>query len=487
MSPKVDLSASPAPLPSEFRILVEDLRAILWEIDTAAKRFTWVSRHAEEVLGYPVEQWLDQPGFWDDHLHPEDREWVLPKCEAWEAGGEDHQIEYRMIAANGQTVWLRQVVRTVKDASGKLSKLRGVMLDITEQRVAAQALRESEEQFRTLFEDGPIPMILAGPNLQIKAVNQAYCAMLGMEEQELLQLTTPEFIHPDDRPGCLALVQQLFAGEIPSYKVQKRYLNAKGEILWVDVFGTLLRDSHGKPRFGLGIVVDITEHCRAENSLRELSSRLMRLQEEERRRIARELHDSVGQNLAALKLNLSRLHGANLQPGLQAVVTDSLTVADRVLREIRTLSHLLHPPLLDEFGLTSAIRTYARGFRERSGISVYLDIPQNLGRRAPELESAIFRIIQEGLTNVYRHSGGTQCWIAIRHDADTLRLEMRDDGTGLRKDALDGLEKGAPAFGVGLSGMRERARQLGGHLEIESTASGCAVRALFPIHRKRNG
>jgi signal transduction histidine kinase len=214
-----------------------------------------------------------------------------------------------------------------------------------------------------------------------------------------------------------------------------------------------------------------------------LSASLMRLQEEERRRIARELHDSTGQNLAALKLNLSRLDRVQLAPDLKDVVTDSLTLADRMLSEIRTLSHLLHPPLLEELGLASAIQTYADGFSERSGIAVHLDVPKDLGRHSPELETAIFRIVQEGLTNIYRHSGGTQCWIAMRLEGGALQLDLRDDGTGLRMETLEDLERGAPAFGVGLSGMRERARQLRGHLDIESTRSGCIVRSVFPVDR----
>jgi PAS domain S-box-containing protein len=480
MSPEIELTYA-RQFPAEFRALVEDLRAILWEIDCPAHRFTWVSRHAEEVLGYPVAEWLEQPGFWENHVHPEDRESVLATCDRVEAGGEDHQFEYRMTAANGRIVWLRHIVRIVKGTHGQAAKLRGVMVDITEQRAAEQAVRESEERFRKIFQDGPLAMILLGPDFRIKAGNRAFCRMLGMDERDLGNMTTPEFIHPDDREVSAARIRELFAGKIASYRGQKRYIDAAGETIWVDGFGSLVYDSSGTPAYALVIAVDVTEHKRAEQTLQELSARLMRLQEDERRRIARELHDSTGQNLAALKLNLSRLNRAALEPDLRDVVSDSVKLADRMLKEIRTLSHLLHPPLLEELGLSSAIRTYAAGFRERSGIAVYVDIPKNLGRYAADLETAIFRIIQEGLTNIYRHSGGTQCWITMRLERNTLELELRDDGAGLRVETWEDLERGAPAFGVGLSGMRERARQLRGQLEIESTASGCIVRSVFPL------
>lgn len=482
MSLKVDRPTTARRFPAEFRTLVEDLRAILWEVDCSARQFTWVSRHAEELLGYSVRHWLEQPGFWENHIHPEDRESVLASCRRVEAGGEDHEFEYRMMAADGRTVWLRHIVRIVKDSHGQSSKLRGVIIDITEKRVAERALRESEERFRKVFEEGPLPMILIGLDFRIKAVNQAFCAMLGMEERELSKMTTLDFIHPDDRAAWVELIQQLFAGKIPNYKTQKRYINPRGETIWVDVFRTLVRDSSGNPLYALGIAVDITEQKHTEQTLRELSARLMRLQDEERRRIARELHDSTGQNLAALKLNLSRLDRAQLAPDLKRVVTDSVELADRMLGEIRTLSHLLHPPLLDELGLATGIRAFVDGFSERSGIAVHLDIPENLGRYGPELETAIFRIVQEGLTNIYRHSGGTQCWITMRLEGETLRLELRDDGTGLRLETAEEMEQGAPAFGVGLSGMRARARQLHGHLDIECTGSGCMVRCVFPVN-----
>jgi PAS domain S-box-containing protein len=483
MSPDIDRPNTARESPSEFGTLVDDLRAILWEIDCGARRFTWISRHAKEVLGYPVEEWMGQPGFWENHIHPEDREPVLARCRQVEAQGEDHQFEYRMIAADGKILWFRHIVRVVKDSYGQASKLRGVMVDITEQREAAQALRESEERFRKIFHEGPIAMSLVGRDFHVKAVNQAFCTMLGMDEDKFKKITTAEFIHPDDRAAGVDMIAQLFAGTSPSHRDQKRYITARGETIWVDVFGTLLRDASGNPAYVLGIAVDITAHKRAEQTLQELSASLMRLQEEERRRIARELHDSTGQNLAALKLNLSRLDRGQLGPDLKGVVTDSMMLADRMLSEIRTLSHLLHPPLLEELGLASAIQTYADGFSERSGIAVHVDVPQDLGRHTPELETAIFRIVQEGLTNIYRHSGGTQCWIAMRLEGGTLQLELRDDGTGLRMETLEDLERGAPAFGVGLSGMRERARQLGGHLDIESTRSGCIVRSVLPVNR----
>ena len=357
-------------------------------------------------------------------------------------------------------------------------QLRG---EIVQREQAEIVLRESEERFRKIFEEGPIPMAFSGPDLHIRKVNEAFCRMLGRDESDLTKHTFLDITHPDDIPKSRELAHQNFAGLTSNYRVEKRYFASDGRIVWVDVFDTVVRDSMGTPLYNLGIAVDITAHKHSEHALGELSARLMRLQDESRRRIARELHDSTGQDLAALKLNLSRLARLQLPPGLAGIVPDSLALAEKTLSEVRTLAYVLHPPLLDELGLVCALRAYVQGFSERSGIPVQAEIQQDLGRLGPELETTIFRIIQEGLTNVHRHSGAQQCWVSLLKTQDAVALEVRDDGVGLRPQSLQLLKTGAGLLGVGLSGMRERVRQLGGGLDIESDGNGCTLRATFSL------
>jgi PAS domain S-box-containing protein len=353
--------------------------------------------------------------------------------------------------------------------------------EIKQREQAEIVLRESEERFRKIFEEGPIPMAFSGPDLHIRKVNGAFCRMLGRDERDLTKHTFLDFTHPDDIPKCRELAHQNFAGLTPNYRVEKRFFASDGRIVWVDVFDAVVRDSMGTPLYNLGMAIDISQHKRSEHALGELSARLMCLQDESRRRIARELHDITGQNLAALKLNLSRLARLQLPPGLAGIVPDSLDLAEKILSEVRTLAYLLHPPLLDELGLACALRAYVQGFSERSGISVHSEIQQDLGRLGPELETTMFRIIQEGLTNVQRHSGAQQCWVSLLKTQDAVALEVRDDGVGLRAQSLQLLKTGAGLLGVGLSGMRERVRQLGGRLEIESVGNGCTLRATFSL------
>jgi signal transduction histidine kinase len=210
----------------------------------------------------------------------------------------------------------------------------------------------------------------------------------------------------------------------------------------------------------------------ANNGLRQLSARLMQLQDDERRRIARELHDSVGQMLVALGMNLSTVK-ADLERLTKAVnaVSDSAALVDELNKEIRTISHLLHPPLLDEAGLSSALRWYSDGFAQRSKIQVDLDLPAEFGRLSSEMETAIFRVVQECLTNVHRHSGSPVAKIRVYRDGEDVVVKVVDQGKGMPREQQDRMAaKGTP--GVGLRGMRERVRQLGGSLEITSPGDG---------------
>jgi signal transduction histidine kinase len=206
----------------------------------------------------------------------------------------------------------------------------------------------------------------------------------------------------------------------------------------------------------------------AEEGLRQLSRRLMKTQDEERRRIARELHDSLGQYLAAAKMTIDHLR---MRSEDDSDVTKSLTDAaeqiETAIVETRTLSYLLHPPLLDEIGIASALAWYVEGFAKRSGISVDLHIPPTFGRLVPEAETALFRVVQECLTNVHRHSGSPSASINLARESGELRLEVRDQGKGMPRGMFASGAKCAE-LGVGMQGIHERIRHLQGQMEIRS-------------------
>lgn len=215
-------------------------------------------------------------------------------------------------------------------------------------------------------------------------------------------------------------------------------------------------------------------------NLRELSARLMQLQDDERRRIARELHDSVGQLLAALSMNLSAVRNdVERLTETAAMLSDSETLVQDMSAEVRTISHLLHPPLLDEAGLPSALRWYVEGFSQRSRIKVDLDLPGDFGRLPGEMETAIFRVVQECLTNIHRHSGSPVAKIRLRRHERDVVVQVEDKGRGIPPEKQEEMMTSGKV-GLGVRGMRERIRQLGGTLEIESNSSGTMIEVQLP-------
>ena len=221
---------------------------------------------------------------------------------------------------------------------------------------------------------------------------------------------------------------------------------------------------------------------RAEASARHLGGQILKMQDEERRRIACELHDSVGQSVAVLNLNLGQLRRSpNLKGRDLEIISEIKSIASGVADEVRTISHLLHPPLLDEMGLPAALRWYVGEFAKRSGIRAELELSEDFDRMAADCEIAIFRIVQEALVNVLRHSGSPS--VAVRVDwtsSTSVTLEIADEGTGISAEKLRAFATGAP-MGVGIHGMRERVDQLGGRLELHSSARGTTVRVELPF------
>jgi signal transduction histidine kinase len=244
-------------------------------------------------------------------------------------------------------------------------------------------------------------------------------------------------------------------------------------------------------RFGEGrtrrVVIaheDVTEIKRAETKLRELTGRLLRVQDEERQRMSRELHDATAQNLVAVLMDLDRLLQI-LPPRddvAQELLDEARTLVESSLQEIRTLSYLLHPPLLDELGLASALRWLVRGFENRSGITVSLAVQEEVGRMPAPVETALFRVVQEALTNIHRYSGSATADIRLTRSPGAISLQIKDQGRGMpAKTAQDDTDPGL--LGVGISGMRARLHQLGGELDIQSTASGTTVTATISLAR----
>lgn len=245
----------------------------------------------------------------------------------------------------------------------------------------------------------------------------------------------------------------------------------------------LYGDKHQR-RGAIFMVRNISKRKRTEEELRRLSGRLLRFQDEERRKIARDLHDSTGQDLVVLAATLGQLHLSVPSSNRKArkLISESQALADECIREIRTLAYLLHPPMLDESGLDDAIRDYVEGFSKRSGIRVKLDLPPDLRRMPREIELSLFRVAQESLTNIQRHSGSHQAKIRIVRDPKSVTLEVSDKGRKISGSGRKSTRRFTSGVGVGIPSMNERVRQVGGRLEIELGSAGTTVRVTIPTN-----
>jgi PAS domain S-box-containing protein len=363
--------------------------------------------------------------------------------------------------------------------------------------VPAVAAEEIRSRLAAIVESSDDAIIAKDLNGIITNWNSSAERIFGYTESEVVGKPITIIIPPELQDQETDILRRLRSGERVEHFETVR-VTKTGERVLISLTVSPVRDSSGKIVGASKVARDVTrirqieqalrvaheqlearvkertaELDHAQERLRLLSARLLQMQDDERRRIARELHDTAGQILVALNLNLvpveEELRKTN--SGLVRPLTESLRLIEELSRDLRTMSHLLHPPLLDEAGLQSAVRWYVEGFAERSKIEVDLHLQPGLGRLPAELETAMFRIVQECLTNIHRHSGSSSATIAVTREQHNVTLEIRDRGRGMPVPVR---------AGVGIQGMGERVRQLGGKLEIESGSSGTRVTAIFP-------
>ena len=411
--------------------------------------------------------------------------------------------EWRILRpSDGHIHWLHARGKVLYDRNGQPERLIGINTDITEQKRAAAARHESEERFRFTFEEAALGMAHVGLDGRWLRINRKLCEIVGYTREELLYMTFQDITYPEDLEEDMKHVKELLEGQVQRYSVEKRYIRKDGSLVWVNLTASLLRDAEGTPLYFISVIEDISARKQMEgaltrsynelesqvaqrtSALRMLSSRLMQLQDEERRRIARELHDSVGQYMTAIAINLDLLARPEGQ-NRKALVAESRQLLNHSLSEIRTLSHLLHPPLLDETGLASAAQWYVEGFARRSGIAVEVELPP-LERLPANIEMTLFRVLQESLNNIHRHSESTRARVRLEYAAERVTLEVRDFGHGIQAERLERFRNSGTGVGVGLAGIRERVSELGGELEISSDEGGTTVKVSIPLSAAEN-
>lgn len=347
---------------------------------------------------------------------------------------------------------------------------------------AEQSLRESEERYRLIAENATTPVFMLDDQSTILFANRAVEKVFGYTAEELLdQKLTVLMADPLRSRHRTALARYLSTGQrsLPWEGMEVLGQHRSGRAVALEVSFGEFHDREGRRRF-VGVARDITDRKEAEQALVALSRRLLEVQEAERRHIAHELHDEVGQTLTALKITL---HAAQQQPPdapAAPLLQDAVKEVHRIMEQIRTLSLSLRPPMLDDLGLVAALRWHVNGVTTRTGLAVGLDVEGITERLPAKLEMACFRIVQEALNNVSKHARAAHATVTLRQEAGDLHLMICDDGVGFDVTAArKGASRGAS---LGLLGMEERARLLGGRFDIHSACgAGTYVQAYFPL------
>jgi PAS domain S-box-containing protein len=459
--------------------LVTDTAGVIQEANHAAATLFAVEQR--QLVGKPLSVFVakDEQRTYRTQLN---RLLQLDRVQDWEV---------RLQPTKSPSFLVAITAATVHDSQGRVVSLRWVIRDTTERKRAEQALQESEERLRAIFDQAAVGIAQLSPEGAVLLANQRLCDMLGYTPEELLTRAWQEIIHPDDRARRREYLRRLLAGEIRAYMGEKRYIRKDGTYLWGHVTASLVRELSGAPKYIVSVVQDIAERKRAEEKtrqaeqtlrsfqeqLRDLATHLQERQEEERRCIAREIHDELAQTLTALKIDTSWLM-RRLDKAPRAVqerLKEMGALLETLVNSVRRIGTELRPDVLDDLGLTAAIEWQLQDVHKRTGIDYELslpseDIPLDQGRA-----TAMFRIFQEALTNVLRHAEASKAVVRVMQQADALLLEVADDGKGITPEQL------TDRTSLGLLSMRERALLWGGELTIQGKAGeGTRVTVRLP-------
>lgn len=451
------------------RELIESVRAVVRRAEPGTFRTTFVNKHVEEILGYPVTGWLKNPSFWAEHLHPEDRERTVSFTEKAVQEQRNHELEYRMIAADGRSVWLHEIVNVIVE-DGVTIELVGVSGDIT----ARKRREESMALFRKLIDGSNDAIEVIDPvTLHFLDINEKACLDLGYHREEMLSMTVYDIDPVLDPSLRIRMAQKI--RESGFVIVESQHRRKDGSTFPVEIN---IKHIQLDRDYAVAVVRDITERKVVEGTLASLSPRLIEAQEKERSRVAGELRDDLNQRMALLQIGLGQFERD--VPGLTSqarIQLHSLTeVAMEIASGIHNLSHRLRPSLLDLLGPVASIERLCRELSDRHNLQiqfVHHGIPERISQ---DVNLCLYRITQDALRNVAKHSGAAGAEVELLGHDDRIELCISDSGVGFNP------ESAKRTSGLGLITMQERLRLVEGQLTVQSEPShGTRIRVRIPL------
>ena len=464
---------------ARLSLAADSAEAGLWTLDYGTG-VLWATEMARAIFGYSLDEVLSIERF-EASVHPEDWDLVRDAIDRSALEGDPVDMEYRIIVPGDDRVrWIASRGRPQSTSTGMTERLMGVSIDVTERKLAEEAFRASKARLEAGAELAGLAFYEGDFVGGVMYVDDRFRDLCGIPRNLCEGLQPLEFwlahIHPDDLQRVVELRERLHDGRMSRFSLEYRFMHPNGRELWIQHLAAVAsRDAAGRASRTYGVLRDITARRRAEDDLRDLSGRLIRAHEEERAMLARELHDDVTQRLAVLAIEVGR---AELAAPDGAQARAMLSVREELVRlseDIHSLAYHLHPSVLEELGLAEALRAECER-RSRQGqivLSVELDpLPAGVGR---DVALCLFRVAQEALNNLVRHSGARAASVTLRQMDDGLLLAVGDDGVGFDPENSGAGER------LGLVGMRERVRLANGTLDIESAPGrGTTIVAWVP-------
>jgi PAS domain S-box-containing protein len=459
-----------------LRLAVEAGKSVGWDWDVKSgqdRRFG----DLETIFGIPADTYSGQIEDFRRCVHPDDRERVWKAVEDARQNRKPYVAEFRVVRPDGAVRWINAKGQFYFAHNGDAERMLGIAVDITDRKQAEEAVRESEERFRLVANTAPVLIWMSGPNRVRTYFNQPWLEFTGQPLAAELRNGWEESVYPEDLGAFIDTYSRAFDRR-ESYQTEFRLRRYDGEYRWIFDIGVPRLNADGSFAGYIGSCLDVTERKLAEEALANLSGRLIDAQEQERKRIAREIHDDYNQRLAVV---------ANELEGLADVIADSPAEAARQLHtlwnnvselgaDLHSLSHRLHSSTLENLGLVAGTKAFCEEFADQQGIKVDF-LHENVPRCIPpDLSLCLFRIVQEGLRNVKRHSGADRAEVRLEGFGDTLHVRVADRGKGFD------VSRQSETDGIGIRSMEERLRSLGGQLEIYSRPTkGTRIEASLPL------